>query len=196
MRDNSLHLYTDGSRQQSTQQAGWAFVVIQPDSCVSDIKKPYGRSIRKAWGCLANANSFHSELVAILKSLTWLNNRKENEDAVLYTDSEVCMGGLLNWYPRWMRNNFQTLTGDLKHKNLWTDAYYAYVACISRRSLIFCHINGHQGVYWNTFVDQLAKNALLWPYVTMPTQEEVQAIAQKDLDGLVKKQARMAAAHS
>lgn len=56
------------------------------------------------------------ELEAVIGALEMLRN---NEEAILYSDSKYVISGINEWITKWVNNYWKTNEGWVKNKDLW-----------------------------------------------------------------------------
>ena len=89
-----MKVYTDGAYKPSTDQGGWAYIVIDNDT---EIYSDYGGK--------KNTTNNQMEIMAVIQALHWL--MKNNESGTIYTDSQYVWGTINK---NWKRN---------KNQNYW-----------------------------------------------------------------------------
>ena len=70
-----MKVYTDGAYKPSTDQGGWAYIVIDNDT---EIYSDYGGK--------KNTTNNQMEIMAVIQALHWL--MRNNESGTIYTDSQ------------------------------------------------------------------------------------------------------------
>lgn len=89
-----MKVYTDGAYKPSTDQGGWAYIVIDNDT---EIYSDYGGK--------KNTTNNQMEIMAVIQALHWL--MRNNESGTIYTDSQYVWGTINK---NWKRN---------KNQNYW-----------------------------------------------------------------------------
>lgn len=89
-----MKVYTDGAYKPSTDQGGWAYIVIDNDT---EIYSDYGGK--------KNTTNNQMEIMAVIQALHWL--MRNNKSGTIYTDSQYVWGTINK---NWKRN---------KNQNYW-----------------------------------------------------------------------------
>lgn len=89
-----MKVYTDGAYKPSTDQGGWAYIVVDNDA---EIYSDYGGK--------KNTTNNQMEIMAVIQALHWL--MRNNESGTIYTDSQYVWGTINK---NWKRN---------KNQNYW-----------------------------------------------------------------------------
>lgn len=141
----SLVIYTDGSCWPTNGgPGGWAFVVICQD----------GRVAHEASGSLRRTTNNRAELIAIGRAMRWAGGRQ----AVIHSDSQVCVNTLSRWSAGWRKRGWRKSDGDEPaNLDLIIPAYELYLASNCRLQWV----RGHAGNEFNERADELAGLARL-----------------------------------
>ena len=132
--NNSLHIYTDGSKSPSGTAAASFFV-------------PHF-SIRQSKRLTDHTSSYRAELAAITIALLWVEQLNLHTGVVIFTDS---LSALLS---------MQSMKGD-KSDNFINDIKYTYTRLAYRGIQVHLEwIPSHCGIQGNEIADLLAKQAL------------------------------------
>jgi ribonuclease HI len=124
---NKFEIYTDGAYSSSTNQGGWAFVVVKN-----------GELIDKNYDGLINTTNNRMEIMGMLEAMKYVNQNITDE-VVLYSDSMYVIGTLtLNWKMN-------------KNTDLWPLVFNEI-----KPNMIFKHVKGPNGDKWNTECDKWA----------------------------------------
>lgn len=122
-----IKLYTDGSCINNPGSGGWAFIMIDND----------GNELYLS-GCETFTTNNRMELKAVIEGLKLIN---DIDFCTIYSDSKLvinCASGL------WKRN---------KNLDLWKE--YDDLSK-TKKNIKFEWVKGHNGDYYNDFVDKLA----------------------------------------
>lgn len=149
---NCLDVYTDGSYSYATKNGGWGYVIVAPPS----VKKlQYARYAGEL-----NTTNNRMELMAVIKAYKFiLENYKIKQQISLYTDSRyVCDALEFKWVDLWRFRNWKTSSGEVaKNQDLWVELT-SLVKQLEEKgnTLRYIWVKGHNGNYFNEYVDKLA----------------------------------------
>ncbi len=126
------YLYTDGAA--SLNNGGLGLVILNEDKLVLQYSRHFN-----------NVTNNQMELLSIIIGFKYIKNKI---DLTVISDSKYCIGcAMLNW----KRN---------KNKKLWNEFDRQFNRLIRLGcNIIFKHVKGHNGNYWNEYVDNLAVNS-------------------------------------
>ena len=72
----------------------------------------------------------------------------------LHSDSQYVKNGITSWIKKWQKNGWKSSSGGaVKNKELWEELD----ALVSRRSIEWLWVPGHEGVMYNEMCDTLAR---------------------------------------
>jgi len=134
---NLIKIYVDGSFNEKTKKAGWAFCILKDFKIIQEDYGIYDESED-------NTKQVIGEIYALYKSLLWLNENKIKE-AYIYYDYK----GIGKWiYGEWKikNKNIEEIVGRIKKQIIENNL-----------KLKFIKIDAHSGDYFNELVDKLAK---------------------------------------
>lgn len=161
MRPIKLIFYTDGSCLGNPGKGGWAWA--QPVS-VDPREASAGAS-----GHSPETTNNEMELMAIFKAIESTKDygtaKKAGEafpiSLVIRTDSQYAINCLTTWSKKWQYNGWKNIKGDpVKNAKLIKETLDLIEEAASRSTTVaFEHIRGHNGDYWNEWVDTLARRA-------------------------------------
>ena len=150
-----LIIFTDGSFEPGSAQAGWAFVVYADQVEV-----------------LAGAGRFPAapgnnavELTAILNAARWLNAHAANRQAVILTDSRYVLEGCNRWRFIWRSNGWKRIEPDSRRRKraiadraLWQSLD---IELQQNDQITVNWCKAHSGIAGNIRADALATQARL-----------------------------------
>lgn len=134
-----LNCYTDGSFNETTKQASWAFVIIKEDQV---IHKNKGIILDENWN---SGRQIAGECWAVVNALEWA--KQNNYKLDIFFD----YAGLKSWIADiWNEKPWKT-------NKEYTVLYRQKVLELSDHLNTMVKIKGHSGNKWNDFVDSYAK---------------------------------------
>ena len=138
-----VQLFTDGACSGNPGPGGWAYVLRH---------LPSGREKADAGGEGQTTNN-RMELMAVIRGLEALTRPCRVE---LFTDSVYVGKGLLEWMPKWKRNQWRRREGKnwvpIKNEELWRR-----LDSLARQHRIqYTRVAGHSGHPENERCDQMA----------------------------------------
>ena len=143
------HVYTDGSAEEATKNAGWGVWIKSPD----------GRTEELFNACGANSTNYDAEVLAIQNAIDHLHQKFENStpatDVVIFTDAKSALqameGGELDEALQQVANRVEKFRSTylIRLKLQW--------------------IPGHTGIFGNERADILAKKGSKLTQPTKPT---------------------------
>lgn len=145
--ENTLIIYVDGSFQEGTPYAGWAWVALthhnQKDTLVGE---GYGITTEPAL-----SRNIDGEITAVLESVKWVENYLPTQQSDWQKTKVVVLydyQGIESW-----------AMGKWKAKTLISQHYQKEM--LPYRNYIHFHkVSAHSGKKWNEYVDRLAKGAI------------------------------------
>ena len=139
MKQNLIHIYTDGSSRGNPGPGGYGAVLIW-----GKIKKELSQGYR-----LTTNNRM--ELMAVIAALEAL---KKNElELVIFSDSNYVVKAVMQgWLNKWIRTNFK---GGIKNSDLWL----RYNELSKKHKIHFKWVKGHAENEMNNRCDELATEA-------------------------------------
>lgn len=139
MKQNLIHIYTDGSSRGNPGPGGYGAVLIW-----GKIKKELSQGYR-----LTTNNRM--ELMAVIAALEAL---KKNElELVIFSDSNYVVKAVMQgWLNKWIRTNFK---GGIKNSDLWL----RYNELSKKHKIHFKWVKGHAENEMNNLCDELATEA-------------------------------------
>ena len=139
MKQNLIHIYTDGSSRGNPGSGGYGAVLIW-----GKIKKELSQGYR-----LTTNNRM--ELMAVIAALEAL---KKNElELVIFSDSNYVVKAVMQgWLNKWIRTNFK---GGIKNSDLWL----RYNELSKKHKIHFKWVKGHAENEMNNRCDELATEA-------------------------------------
>lgn len=143
-----LRIYTDGAcRQLGNSGRGfgaWAFYVVRYNNYVSYDSCGFNDTTNQ-----------RMEIMAAAKGCEWAAaHRTKNEKVVIYCDSAYVVNAMTQgWLANWRRNGWVTSSGkDVANRDLWE----LLVPYYDNFWFSFVKVKGHDDIYWNIRVDELA----------------------------------------
>lgn len=136
---NMLRIYVDGSYNEKTKKAGWAFCVVKEFEVIHKDFGVYDENEDKTKQVIA-------EIYALYKSLIWLNENNIIQASIYYDYKGI---------EKWINGDWK-----VKSKNI-EDIIHKIKKLILEKNLNlkFIKIEAHRGDYFNELVDKLAKKA-------------------------------------
>ena len=123
-----IEIYTDGAYSSSRNQGGWAFVVVQDN-----------KVIYKDYDGLMNTTNQRMEIMAMIKTLSWLKNYSISIPIKIYTDSMYVIGTITKNY----------------NKNANNDLWDILIPLVNK-DIEYLHVKGHDGNKFNEECDKWA----------------------------------------
>lgn len=137
LKENLLRIYIDGSFNQETKKAGWAFCVVKDYQIIYEESNVFDQFLN-------NTRQVVAEIYALYQALLWLIKNKNNEATVYYDYS-----GVENWITEsWKVKNKEIESIIIKIKDQIEK---------NKLKLKFVKVDSHSGDYYNEYVDKLAK---------------------------------------
>jgi ribonuclease HI len=129
----SIRIYTDGACEPNPGYGGWGVVILYP-----------GGNKKELYGNRSNTTNNRMELLAVIKGLQYV----ENEEIIIYSDSQYIVNGINSWLDSWKRKGKK-----MKNMDLWDELYelkkkFKYVEAK--------WVRGHTGDCYNERADQLS----------------------------------------
>ena len=135
MKLNDYIAYTDGAYSSSRNQGGIGIIILKNNKPILEYSKMY-----------KNTTNNRMELTAIIIVLKSI--KKPINSIIIYTDSMYCVGcASLGWKRKKNQLLWNVFDKELKR---------ASELC---SNIIFKHIKGHEGNYYNEMCDKLAVKA-------------------------------------
>ena len=125
---NNYTIYCDGAYSSSRNQGGWAFVVVQDN-----------KVIYKDYDGLMNTTNQRMEIMAMIKTLSWLKNYSISIPIKIYTDSMYVIGTIIKNY----------------NKNANNDLWDILIPLVNK-DIEYLHVKGHNGDKFNEECDKWA----------------------------------------
>lgn len=143
MSTKKVYIFTDGACRGNPGPGGWAALMR------------YQGKEKTISGSEEHTTNNRMELLAIISALCALKVTCEIE---VTTDSQYVRNGILQWLPKWKQNNWKNAQKKpVKNKDMWERLDEQ----VNRHSKITWHwVKGHSGHPENTFVDELANQAI------------------------------------
>ena len=133
-------IFTDGSCSPNPGPGGWGVVAVRD-----------GEVLWTKRGSEVQTTNNRMELQAIIAALMHIS---EEEEAVIYSDSNLCVQTLTDWAVKWERQNWTRGKGQrVNNLDLVQEAFYLAQA---RPNTRFHWIRVHDGSTWNEYADRLA----------------------------------------
>lgn len=123
-----IEIYCDGAYSSSRNQGGWAFVVVQDN-----------KVIYKDYDGLMNTTNQRMEIMAMIKTLSWLKNYSISVPIKIYTDSMYVIGTITKNY----------------NKNANNDLWDILIPLVNK-DIEYLHVKGHNGDKFNEECDKWA----------------------------------------
>lgn len=137
-----IRAWTDGACKGNPGVGGYGIFIIHP--C--------GKQERFCGG-MTNTTNNEQELLAVLKSLTYLTRADQPKAKIeILTDSSYVLNGITQWMPNWINKGWRTASGSpVKNVSLWQA-----ISRLDLSNVIFTKVKGHSGDVGNEEADRLA----------------------------------------
>ena len=133
-------IYTDGACSGNPGPGGWGAVIL-------DQKKKQDNISGKEKITTNN----RMELMAAIKALEYID---QNDEIILFTDSNYVKDGITKWIHNWKKNNWKTAAKKpVKNSDLWERLDTLH----SKRNVVWRWVKGHSGHPGNERADELAR---------------------------------------
>ena len=148
-----MKIYCDGAVSNngySNAIGGWAFVILGENDELIHIGQ----------GGEAGATNQQMELTALAQACmcAYLNVENfENEHFVVYSDSAYIVNCYeQRWWTAWQNNGWRNAQKKtVKNRDLWEEV----IPFFKNKNFDFIKVKGHNGDWWNEYVDKLAVEA-------------------------------------
>ena len=142
MAEGKVVIHTDGACSGNPGPGGWGAVL------------QYGSTVRELKGGEPMTTNNRMELTAAISALNALKRPCAVE---LHTDSQYVKNGLTSWINGWKRNGWRTADKKpVKNVELWQ----ALDEAVSRHTIDWRWVKGHNGDEFNERADQLANEGM------------------------------------
>jgi len=140
-RASKVIIYTDGAARGNPGEAGWGVVIILGDKVV------------EIGGASKHATNNQMELIAPIKALKYLKNKKINASLEIFLDSKYVVLGITEWIFNWQKKNWKNAAKKpVLNKELWQELYK-----LSQQFKIkWTYVEGHNGNKYNERADEIA----------------------------------------
>jgi len=140
-RASKVIIYTDGAARGNPGKAGWGVVIILGDKVV------------EIGGASKHATNNQMELIAPIKALKYLKNKKINASLEIFLDSKYVVLGITEWIFNWQKKNWKNAAKKpVLNKELWQELYK-----LSQQFKIkWTYVEGHNGNKYNERADEIA----------------------------------------
>ena len=142
MSSSIVEIYTDGSCLGNPGRGGWAALIR------------IGNEEQVLSGSEGHTTNNRMELIAALKAL---QGTPSGSRVRLFTDSQYLRRGITEWLPNWQRRGWKRKGGVLANIELWQ----ALAEVIGKHQIEWRWVKGHAGHAENSWVDGLARKAML-----------------------------------
>jgi len=136
-------VFSDGGCEGNPGPGGWGFVWVEDD-----------RIVAEGSGSAAHTTNNRMELTALIEAYRVLPG---DSQAVVYSDSRLCVDTINQWAAGWARRGWRRKTGPIKNLEL-VQALYALAG--ERPHVELRWIKAHDGSRWNEYADALASAAI------------------------------------
>jgi ribonuclease HI len=136
-------VFTDGSCEGNPGPGGWGVVWVDDD-----------RIVGEAHGSDPATTNNRMELRALIEAFRML---PPESDAVVYSDSQLCVKTITEWAPGWAARGWRRKTGPIANLEL-VQELYALARAHPKARLTW--IAAHDGSRWNEYADALATTYL------------------------------------
>ena len=132
-------VFTDGAAEPNPGPGGWGAVYVANNEVVDE-----------RWGHEPHTTNNRMELSALINGCALV---PEGKQAVLYTDSQLCVSTINEWASGWEARGWKRKGGEIKNLELVQELYGI---CKRRPELELRWIAAHSGNRWNEYADALA----------------------------------------
>ena len=132
-------VFTDGAAEPNPGAGGWGAVYVVNNEVVDE-----------RWGHEPHTTNNRMELSALIHACALV---PEGTNAVLYTDSQLCVSTVNEWAKGWEARGWKRKGGEIKNLELVQELYGI---CQRRPGLELRWIAAHSGNRWNEYADALA----------------------------------------
>jgi len=132
-------VFTDGACSGNPGPGGWGVVVVENGEVVDQRHGHEGRTTNN-----------RMELTALINAYEMLPT---DSQAVIHSDSNLCVRTINEWAAGWKRNGWKRKTGPVENLDL---VQRAYELSLRHRGVELKWIKAHDGSRWNEYADSLA----------------------------------------
>jgi ribonuclease HI len=132
-------VFTDGAAEPNPGPGGWGAVYVANNQVVGEL-----------WGHEPHTTNNRMELCALINGCSLV---PEGRQAVLFTDSQLCVSTINEWAKGWEARGWKRKGGEIKNLELVQELYGI---CRRRPELELRWIAAHSGNRWNEYADALA----------------------------------------
>jgi ribonuclease HI len=132
-------VFTDGAAEPNPGPGGWGAVYVADNQVIDE-----------RWGSEPHTTNNRMELSALINACALV---PEGKQAVLYTDSQLCVSTVNEWAKGWQARGWKRKGGEIKNLELVQELY---AICQRRPELELRWIAAHSGNRWNEYADALA----------------------------------------
>jgi ribonuclease HI len=136
-------VFTDGSCEGNPGPGGWGVVWVEDD-----------RIVREAHGADPATTNNRMELRALIEAYRML---PADADAVVYSDSQLCVKTINEWAAGWAARGWRRKTGPIANLEL-VQELWSLARAHPKAKLTW--IRAHDGSRWNEYADALATTFL------------------------------------
>jgi ribonuclease HI len=143
------NLYTDGACSGNPGPGGWGTVAYFDDGTCHELGGRDG----------ATTNN-RMEMQAAISALEYFVSTNQNQQCVLYTDSEYLIKGITQWVKGWKKKGWKTAAGKpVLNQDLWEilDNLDRQVQAQTKVPVSWQHVRGHSGNAGNERCDTIAR---------------------------------------
>ena len=142
MRDDILHIYTDGACRGNPGTGGWGAWLV------------YNQTEKELYGFSADTTNNIMELTAVIEALKSL---KRKCPIIITTDSTYVKNGITTWIHNWKVKGWRTANKKpVKNKDLWQELD----KLSENHTITWKWVRGHTGHIGNERADELANEAI------------------------------------
>ena len=151
MKKNKIIIYTDGAARGNPGKAGWAAIIINYESGITNYKT------KELGGFSAHATNNQMELTAPIEALKYISARQDlaGKEIEIFADSKYVIHGITEWIFNWQKNNWRNAAKKpVLNKELWVELY----DLTKNFQIKWQYVEGHSGDKWNDRADEIATN--------------------------------------
>ena len=142
MKNDVVHIYTDGACKGNPGPGGWGAILH------------YNGNMKEINGYASDTTNNIMELTAVIKAINSLNRPCT---IIITTDSTYVKNGITKWIHKWKNKNWITSQKKpVKNKKLWQELDEA----IKQHEITWEWVKGHSGHPQNEKADALANEAI------------------------------------
>ncbi len=142
-------IFTDGASRGNPGPGGWGALIIESAEKGSRVAELGGRE--------DHTTNNRMELMAALKALEYIEERKFGSPVEVRTDSAYLLNGITMWVYGWEKNGWKTKEGEpVLNQDIWQELAPVAFRLKKIVDLTWVKVVGHAGDLGNERVDEIA----------------------------------------